>query len=212
MFRLSVLLSESGAGGGTVGLTGIGSSNSAGTTRPTPAVLQAFLRLLAATLPNIRRLPRRAASENAMFRKYAYGWITLGFFLGALLLHWYFGWLSFVDEAQSHGQAPEVASYTNEMLRDTFENWQSEFLQLLWQVLGLAYFLYIGSPSSKENDDRLEAKLDAVLRAVGGDKADLVIEKIDKEYERETGHAPHAHGSEVSRNAGREIEGMAVKG
>ena len=55
-----------------------------------------------------------------MFRKYAYGWITLGFFLGALLLHWYFGWRSFIDEAQSHGQAPEVASYMNEMLRDTF--------------------------------------------------------------------------------------------
>lgn len=27
-------------------------------------------------------------------------------------------------------------SYVVEMLRDTFENWQSEFLQLLWQVVG----------------------------------------------------------------------------
>ena len=36
-----------------------------------------------------------------------------------------------------------------QMLRDTFENWQSEFLQLIWQVVGLAYFLYVGSPSSK---------------------------------------------------------------
>ena len=61
---------------------------------------------------------------------------------------------SFVEEAVSHGQTPETAAYLNEMLRDTFENWQSEFLQLLWQVLGLAYFLYVGSPSSKENDDR----------------------------------------------------------
>src|SRR5215213_3623759 len=126
-----------------------------------------------------------------MFRKYAYGWITLGFFLGSLLLHWYFGWRSFIDEAQSHGQAPEVASYTNEMLRDTFENWQSEFLQLLWQVLGLAYFLYIGSPSSKENDDRA--------------KADELIAKIDKEYERDTGHTPHGHGSELAKNAGKEL-------
>src|SRR5688572_3473333 len=145
-------------------------------------------------------------------KKYSYAWITLGFFLVSFALHWLFGWKAFVEEAREHGQIAEASSYLNEMLRDTFENWQSEFLQLLWQVLGLAYFLYIGSPSSKENDDRLEAKLDAVLRAVGGDKADLVIEKIDKEYERETGHAPHAHGSEVSRNAGREIEGMAVKG
>ena len=80
-----------------------------------------------------------------MFRKYAYGWITLAFFLGSLILHWCFGWNAFADEARSHGQTPESAAYLNEMLRDTFENWQSEFLQLLWQVAGLAYFLYLGS-------------------------------------------------------------------
>ena len=146
-----------------------------------------------------------------MFRKYAYGWITLTLFLVSLLLHWYFGWHNFVEEAQSHGETPEVASYTNEMLKDTFENWQSEFLQLLWQVLGLAYFLYIGSPASKENDDRMEVKIDALLRAVAGDKADEVIRKIDKEYERDTGHTPHAHGSEIAQNAGKEIAGAAAK-
>ena len=140
-----------------------------------------------------------------MFRRYAYGWITLGFFLGSLILHWYFGWTSFVDEARSHGEAAEIGAYTNEMLRDTFENWQSEFLQLLWQVLGLAYFLYIGSPASKENDDRTEVKVDALLRAIGGDKADELIAKIDKEFERDTGHTPHAHDSETVKHAGREL-------
>ena len=93
-----------------------------------------------------------------MFRKYAYGWITLGFFLGSLLLHWYFGWNAFADEAQSHGQTPETSAYLNEMLRDTFENWQSEFLQLIWQVAGLSFLLYIGSPQSKEGDERKESR------------------------------------------------------
>src|SRR5688500_12185873 len=98
-----------------------------------------------------------------LFKKYGYAWVTLGFFLVSLFLHWYFGWKSYVAEAAEHGQFPQQAEYLDEMFRDTFENWRSEFLQLLWQVCGLAYFLYVGSPSSKENDDRVEAKIDALL-------------------------------------------------
>lgn len=98
-----------------------------------------------------------------ILKGYAYAWITLGFFLVSLVLHWGFGWSAFVDEAAEHGQSPDFRQYVIQMSRDTFENWQSEFLQLLWQVVGLAYFLYVGSPSSKENDDRSEAKLDALL-------------------------------------------------
>ena len=73
------------------------------------------------------------------------------------------------------------------MSRDTFENWQSEFLQLLWQVVGLAYFLYIGSPSSKESNDRTEAKLDALIRLNAGEKADQLIAEIDKKFMRTDG-------------------------
>ena len=98
---------------------------------------------------------------------YAYAWITLGFFLVSLILHWTFGWYAFVDEAAEHGQSAEFGQYLVQMSRDTFENWQSEFLQLLWQVVGLAYILYLGSPSSHENDDRLEAKVDALLHFLG---------------------------------------------
>ena len=100
-------------------------------------------------------------------KRYAYAWLTAGFFLISFALHWWFGWVAFVDEQQAHGEPIQAAAYFSEMGRDTFENWQSEFLQLLWQVVGLAYFLYVGSPSSKENDDRTEAKIDALLELVG---------------------------------------------
>lgn len=129
-------------------------------------------------------------------KKYAYGWITAGFFLVSIVGHWVFGWYAFVDEAREHHQTAEVSAYLVEMGRDTFENWQSEFLQLLWQVLGLAYFLYVGSPSSKENDDRLEAKIDELIRMTAGDeKARALIDQIDERYLRAGGHAkPHGHG------------------
>lgn len=129
-----------------------------------------------------------------MFKRYAYGWLTLGFFLVSLALHWWFGWKAFAEESLQHGQVPQTAGYLNEMLRDTFENWQSEFLQLIWQVVGLAYFLYIGSPASKENDDRLEAKLDELLKALpDGERR---IAELDERYCRTHGHAkPHGHGA-----------------
>ena len=122
-------------------------------------------------------------------KRYAYAWITLAFFLVSIGLHWLFGWYAFVDDARDHGTAPELMAYLVLMGRDTFENWQSEFLQLLWQVVGLAYFLYVGSPASKENDDRTEAKIDALLQLVGKEKGEALIARIDARHERRGGYA-----------------------
>lgn len=144
-------------------------------------------------------------------RRYAYLWITLTFFLVSIALHWLFGWYAYVDEAMEHGQSPEMSSYLVEMSRDTFENWQSEFLQLIWQVVGLAYFLYVGSPSSKENDDRLEAKVDALLRMNGGEDAEKLIAELDEHYLRTDGHAqPHGHEAELAKSAGRHVRHVAA--
>ncbi len=136
----------------------------------------------------------RTAARYGIFGKYAYAWITAAFFLVSFALHWYFGWETYADEAREHGSQPETAAYLNQMMRDTFENWQSEFLQLLWQVVGLAYFLYLGSPSSKENDDRLEEKVDALLR-LQGTAGEAIIADLDDKFLRRHGHAkPHGHG------------------
>lgn len=139
-------------------------------------------------------------------RKYGYAWLTLGFFLVSLVLHWWFGYQAASDEARAHGETLATSDYLHEMLRDTFENWQSEFLQLLWQVVGLAYFLYIGSPSSKENDDRMEAKMDALMRMVGGEQAQDVIARLDDHYLRKGGHAlPYGHAADLVHRAGLEV-------
>ena len=68
------------------------------------------------------------------------------------------------------------------MARGTLENWQSEFLQLVWQVVGLTYFLYVGSPQSKEEDDRLEDKIDALLKLTDPDGAEQLIRSLNNRY------------------------------
>ena len=135
----------------------------------------------------------REAASFGVFGKYAYAWITLAFFAVSMVLHWYFGWRAFENEAAQHGVQPEFGEFAVEAARDTFENWQSEVLQLLWQVVGLAYFLYLGSPSSKENDDRLEAKIDELLR-MNGEPGETAIRELDRKFLRHDGHAkPHGH-------------------
>jgi hypothetical protein len=118
----------------------------------------------------------------SIWKRYGFAWITGGLFLFTLAGHWIFGWFEYVEEQQAHGQAVQVGQYVVQMARGTLENWQSEFLQLAWQVIGLTFFLYIGSPQSKEEDYRLEEKLDAILRKVDPSNADRLIKELDTRF------------------------------
>ena len=130
---------------------------------------------------------------GSIWKQYGYAWVTLGFFLISLVGHWLFGWFAYVSEQQAHAQPIEMSDYLVEMMRDTLENWQSEFLQLLWQVGGLAILLYVGSPQSKEESDRMEAKLDEILRRVDPQNAERIIQTLDDEYAGRHTDARHAH-------------------
>lgn len=121
--------------------------------------------------------------NKTVWVRYGFLWVTLAFFIISLAGHWLFAWFAFVDEQLAHGEAVSISSYFIEVMRDTLENWQSEFLQLMWQVGGLAFLFYLGSPQSKEGDDRKEEKLDLILKAVAKDGKEE-IERLDKKYGR----------------------------
>jgi hypothetical protein len=120
---------------------------------------------------------------RSVFQKYGYFWITLLLFLFSLVGHWAFGWSAYQKEQEEHSQPAIFAEYSVVAIRDTFENWQSEFLQLIWQVAGLAYLLHVGSPQSKEGDERKEEKIDAILSAVDKNSEE-VIRRLDRKYAR----------------------------
>ena len=79
------------------------------------------------------------------------------------------------NEAQQHGESFAWADFWPQFLSSTFENWQSEFLQLVWQAVGLA-LLFWGSSQSKESDERIEAKLDRLLEERGIDPDEVTRE------------------------------------
>jgi len=54
----------------------------------------------------------------------------------------------------------------------TFQNWQSEFLEVLLLIVATKYFIHRGSPESRDGQDemqqaieRIEKKLDAMEKA-----------------------------------------------
>jgi hypothetical protein len=124
-------------------------------------------------------------SRNATSWRLRFGFVLVTgvLFLGSLLGHWTLAWFAYVSEQEAHQQPVKVAEYLVQAGRDTLENWQSEFLQLIWQVAGLAFLLHIGSPQSKEGDDRKEAKLDRILAAVDKNAA-KIIDELDEKYPR----------------------------
>lgn len=122
--------------------------------------------------------------QDTIWSKYGYLWATLALFLVSLAGHWLFAWYAFVAEQSQQGQSAEVSAYVIETMRDTLENWQSEFLQLIWQVSGLALLYHIGSPQSKDGNDRLEEKVDLILKAVDKD-AEKAIARLDRAYHRD---------------------------
>jgi hypothetical protein len=69
--------------------------------------------------------------------KRGYLWVTLWFFLISLAIQSIFAWFTYSEEQIEHNQAIQFSGYFSQTLRDTMENWQSEFLQLMWQVAGL---------------------------------------------------------------------------
>ena len=120
--------------------------------------------------------------QKSVLKKYGFAWVTLGFLAISLVGHWLFGWFAYVDEQDAVGRSVETTGYLVEMLRDTFENWQSEFLQLLWQVVGLTLLLYVGSPQSKDSEDRSEAMLEEILRKVDPKGAEATLAELDRQH------------------------------
>lgn len=125
-----------------------------------------------------------ASVEWTFWRRYSYTLVTAAFFVIALFGHWLLGWFAYVDDQAMRGGDGSVGGYLVEVGRDTLENWQSEFLQLVWQVAGLAFLFHVGSSQSEESDERQEAKLDAILRKVDPRAADQIIEELDARYAR----------------------------
>jgi hypothetical protein len=112
-----------------------------------------------------------------LWRDYNLSLVLLACFLLSWIMQGWTGWRKFSAEQLQHQQTPSVFGndgYIWEFLAATFENWQSEFLQLLAMVVLTSFLIHRGSAESKDSNDRMESKLDAIqgrLDALAKEKA-----------------------------------------
>ncbi len=98
---------------------------------------------------------------------YGLGWVLLALFLSTWALQTWTGWREFESEQAQHQQAAEVFGddgYVWAWAQATFENWQSEFLQLLAMAVFTSFLIYKGSAESRDSDDEMQEQLDRIER------------------------------------------------
>jgi hypothetical protein len=120
-----------------------------------------------------------------LWRDYNLSLVLLACFILSWILQAWTGWRKFSAEQVQHQQTPSVFGddgYIWDFLAATFENWQSEFLQLLAMVVLTSFLIHRGSAESKDSNDRMESKLDAIQG------------RLDKLDETEPGRAKEKAG------------------
>jgi len=101
------------------------------------------------------RLPESAGYLRTLWHYHGLSISLLALFLVSMLGQTWAGWYAYNEEQRSH-QQPEatLAEYlgTGHFGEATFENWESEFLQMAFYVVLTVWLFQIGSSESKRPD------------------------------------------------------------
>jgi hypothetical protein len=121
----------------------------------------------------VKALKRRTTPVSRIFRNYSLSLVLGALFIAAWLSQALTGWKQFSSEQEQHGQTAMVFGddgYIWHFLADTFQNWQSEFLQLAAFVVLSVWLVHKDSPESRDSNDRMERKIDEIKRALESKK------------------------------------------
>lgn len=112
------------------------------------------------------------------------------FFISLFLVSWAgqlgFEWRTFVDDQRAHDASATFwsADFWDTFWQSTLENWQSEFLQIATFTIAAGYLVWKGSSESPDSDERMEAKLDALLEHAGLDPTGVEAQLPPKHHRR----------------------------
>jgi hypothetical protein len=116
-----------------------------------------------ATLPSMApRRTRHRSKLGSVWRDYGLSITLAVLFLVSWMLQTWMGWSEFVAEQRTHGQVAEAFGtdgYVWTWGESTFENWQSEFLQVFLFIVLTSFLVHRKSHESPDTDYDVEAAL-----------------------------------------------------
>lgn len=125
------------------------------------------------------------------WKNYNLSIVLFGLFVFSLGMQTWMGWRLYQSEQKSHGGQVEVFGpdgYVWDWGTRLFENWQSEFLQVLTFVSLTAFLVHRGSHESRDQDehtgaslDRIEARLLRLEERQGIESNDLELDELVSE-------------------------------
>jgi NADH:ubiquinone oxidoreductase subunit 6 (subunit J) len=112
--------------------------------------------ILITTLVVAIQRERRSAGLTRVWSNFGLSIAFLALFLISWIAQAVAEWGTFVQEEQAHGDTPSISDFFVQFGQSTFENWQSEFLQLFSFVVFSAILIHHGSAESRDGEDRIE--------------------------------------------------------
>ncbi|MEA2519183.1 MAG: hypothetical protein QOF49_1263 [Chloroflexota bacterium] len=121
-----------------------------------------------------------ARGLRRLWRDYSLSIFIGGLFLVTFVLHAMFGWWQYAADQASNGQDATLFGWDGYVVyfgEWTFQNWQSEFLEVLLLIVATVYLVHKGSPESRDGDDEMKALLERIEKKLDDLEADRGPEK-----------------------------------
>ena len=107
-----------------------------------------------------------ARSRPGHFRRWGAMYVMASLFIASWVAQFFTQMIEFGNEARDHGQAFVMHDYLPQFFASTFENWQSEWLQLFFQgvvLLGMKHVLFKADAEDMEQVQNDLAEIKAHL-------------------------------------------------
>jgi hypothetical protein len=138
--------------------------------------------------------PHAAVRLRRLWRNHGLSLTVATLFVASWILQTVLGWGEFAAEQAALGEEPEIFGPTGYLWswgRATFENWQSEFLQVFVFIVITTFLVHRHSHESPDTDYQTEAALRRIEARLDGLEANITAAQVEREHLAQVSAARH---------------------